>query len=56
MVSQTPGALLDMLVGVPGDKHAIQAWLLHYYFNRVEEVGELERVFCRNHSRHSKRC
>lgn len=42
MVNQRPGALLDILVGIPGDAHAIQASLLNYYLNRIEEVSELE--------------
>ena len=42
MVKQCPGALLDVLVGIPGDAHAIQASLLNYYLNRIEEVCEPE--------------
>lgn len=45
MVNQRPGALLDILVGIPGDTDAMQASLLNYYLKRIEEV-RLCNAFC----------
>ena len=45
MVNQRPGALVDTLVGIPGDADAMQASLLNYYLKRIKEV-RLCNVFC----------
>jgi len=45
LVNQRPGALLDILVGIPGDTDAMQASLLNYYLKRIEEV-RLCNAFC----------
>ena len=45
MVNQRPGALLDILVGIPGDIDAMQASLLNYYLKCIEEV-RLCNAFC----------
>ena len=45
MVNQRPGALLDILVGIPGDADAMQASLLNYYLKRIKEV-RLCTAFC----------
>ncbi|DBA81385.1 TPA: hypothetical protein ACH3X2_006982 [Trebouxia sp. C0005] len=38
MVNQRPGALVDTLVGIPGDADAMQASLLNYYLKRIKEA------------------
>ena len=45
MVNQRPGALVDILVGIPGDADAMQASLLNYYLKRIQEV-RLCDMFC----------
>ena len=45
MVNQRPGALLDILLGIPGDADAMQASLLNYYLKRIKEV-RLCKAFC----------
>ena len=45
MVNQRPGALLDILVGIPRDTNAMQASLLNYYLKRIREV-RLCSAFC----------
>ncbi len=44
MVNQRPGAVLDILVGIPGDAHAIQASMLNHYLMCIEEAV----YFCRH--------
>ncbi|DBA82072.1 TPA: hypothetical protein ACH3X2_006816 [Trebouxia sp. C0005] len=39
MVNQRPGALVDILVGMPGDADAMQASLLNYYLKRIKELA-----------------
>jgi len=42
MVNQRPGALLDTLVGIPGDAQSVEASLVNYYLHRIEEVSNCD--------------
>ena len=38
MINQHPGVLLDLLVGIPGDRHATEASIVNFYSRRIQQV------------------